>query len=122
MSITKIAEQMVRREYLKKNITLPLKFWNLPEYKPSYRRQMMLASKLCRTYGEEAVQNVIDREEWAFSLAPKKFPEMMEEEANRIKREKELQKLIKKPVEIEGQKDAPLFRAPLSNERSILDE
>lgn len=124
MSITKIAEQMVRREYLKKNITLPAKFWNLPEFKPSYRRQMMLASKLCRTYGEDAVQAVIDREEWAFSLAPKKFPEMMEIEANRIKTSKMLEEISekKKPVKIEGTESAPLFRPPISDKRSILDE
>jgi hypothetical protein len=123
MSITKIAAQMVQREYLKKNITLPPKFWNLPEYKPSYRKQMQLASKLIRTYGEEAVQNVIDREEWAFSLAIKKFPEMMEEEANRIKRSKMIQNATKKdPIKIEGIEEAPLFRAPISNERSLLDE
>ena len=114
---------MVRREYLKKNITLPPKFWNLVEYKPSYRRQMMLASKFIRAYGEEAVLNVINREEWAYSLAPKKFPEMMEEEANRLKRSKMLQEMTKKePVKLIGVEDAPLFRHPISDQRSILDE
>lgn len=124
MSITKIAAQMVQREYLKKNITLPAKFWNLPEFKPSYRRQMQLASKLIRTYGEEAVQNVIDREEWAYSLGTKKFPEMMEIEANRLKTSKMLQEHAekKKPAKIDNVEDTQLFRAPLSNKRSLLDE
>lgn len=121
MSIAKIAEQMVRREYLKKNITLPTKFWNLVEYKASYRRQMALASKLIRTYGEPAVQNVIDREEWAFSLAPKKFPEMMEIEAERLRREKILYESIKKPEKVDTE-GIPLFRPPVSDQRVLLDE
>ena len=121
MSITKIAEQMVRREYLRKNITLPTKFWNLVEYKPSYRRQMALASKLIRTYGETAVQNIIDREEWAYSLSPKKLPEMMEIEAERLKQEKILHASIKKPEKLDTA-GIPLFRPPISDQRVLLDE
>ena len=125
MSITKIAEQMVRREYLRKNIPLPAKFWNLVEYKPSYRRQMMLASKFIRTYGIEALERVIDRETWAYSLAAKKFPDLLELEVSKIKEEAIIKEMISKnkstymdDIDIS---DIPLFRSSKSD-NSFLEE
>jgi hypothetical protein len=126
MSITKIAEQMVRREYAKQNITLPAKFWNIPQFKPSYRRQMQLASKFVRAYGIDAVQSVIDREAWAYSLAPKCLPDMMEIEATRLNQIKINSEIIKNRPK-EGLSDTddtniPVFRAkPVANKR-LLDE
>ena len=126
MSITKIAEQMVRREYAKQNITLPAKFWNLPQYKPSYRNQMRYAAKFVRAYGEEAVQAVIDREAWAYSLAPKCFPDMMEIEAARLKQVKINNEIIKnRPKEELSDTDTagvPEFRAKPVTRKSLLDE
>ena len=125
MSITKIAEQMVRREYLKKNITLPAKFWNLPEFKPSYRRQMMLASKFIRTYGIEALERVVDRETWAYSLATKKFPDMLELEVSKIKEEALIKEIISKNKSTYTDKidmsDIPLFRPPKLDNSSFIE-
>lgn len=104
---------MVRREYARKNITLPAKFWNLQPYKASYCRQMQLASKLVRAYGEQAVQNVIDRETWAFSLAPKKFPEMMEIEANRLAKLALVEKITQDKKDNQPDMDGiPVWRSP----------
>lgn len=100
MSITQIAEKMLRREYNKKGVTLPVKFWNLVEYKTKYQFQMRLAAKLIRTYGEEAVQAVIDREAWCYSLAAKRLPDMMEIEANALRGEKIIEKITSKSPEM----------------------
>lgn len=126
MSITKIAEQMVRREYAKQNITLPAKFWNIPSYKPSYRRQMQLASKFVRAYGLKAVEAVINRETWAYSLAPKCLQDMMELEASKIKQAKINSEIInsrpKEELSDTDLEEVPAFRAKPVEHRPLLDE
>ena len=109
MSITQIAETMLRREYNKKMITLPVKFWNLVEYKPKYQLQMRLAAKFIRAYGEEAVQTVIDREAWCYSLAAKALPDMMEAQAEVLKTEKMVQRATPKAIEVIDE-SIPKFR------------
>lgn len=113
---------MVRREYNKKMVTLPVKFWNLVEYKGKYQLQMRLAAKLIRTYGEEAVQNVIDRETWCWSLAAKKLPDLMEAEAANLSKRKMIEKIITKPKEQEDFGDIPKFRNSVQPKSRLLDE
>ena len=115
---------MVRREYAKQNITLPAKFWNIPSYKSSYRRQMQLASKLVRAYGLKAVETVINRETWAYSLAPKCLPDMMEIEAAKIKQEEVVKEIINNR-QLEDKtdlSDIPEFRHIINSKGSILNE
>jgi len=110
MSITKIAEEMLKREYLKKNISLPVKFWNSPLYKPKYQHQMRRAAQFVRAYGIEAVQAVVDRETWCFSLAAKSLPNLMEIEMGKIKtREMVRAAQVARPKEIVDE-TASLFR------------
>ena len=84
MTRDKLVEMMVRRQYLKKGVNLPPHFWNLPDYKRDYRREVMLAAKLYRAYSEEAITNVMERETWCFSLAAKKLANMIEIEERRL--------------------------------------
>lgn len=88
MKIANLAELMIRREFLKKNIVLPDKFWNLPKYKTKFAQQMRIASKFFRTYDSEAIWNVIQRETWCFSLAAKKLPDLILEEQEKLKLQK----------------------------------
>jgi hypothetical protein len=122
VSITDIAKQMVKREYDKKLITLPAKFWNLPEYKGRFQLQMRLAAKLIRTYGEEAVQTVIDRETWCWSLAAKKLPDLMEAEASNLNKKKIVEEVTRKPAEREDLSNIPQFRNPIKPKSKLLDE
>lgn len=125
MSITSIAEQMVRREYARKYITLPAKFWNLPDYKGKYQFQMRMASKFVRAYGEPAVQAIIDRETWCYSLAAKKLPDMMELEASNLSKSKMVEELTLRKTEAttpEDIEDVPIWRLQSVSKRSILDE
>jgi hypothetical protein len=116
MSIVRLAETMVRREYSKKNKNLPDKFWNLPEYKPSYQNQMRHAAKLYRTYSEKAIWAVINREAWIFSLGLKKLSNMIEVEESKIKTNES------RPEKVEQEVDSslPAFRANKGG--SIFDE
>lgn len=119
MSITSIASLMITREYAKKNVTLPAKFWNLVEYKPKYQLQMRLASKFIRTYGEQVVQNVLDREVWCFSLAAKRLPDLMELEMSRLKKVEVVNQ--PKQEETSAPNNVPVFRVP-EKQKSLLDE
>lgn len=116
MSRERLAETMVRREYAKKGKNLPDKFWNLPEYRATYQNQMRFASKLYRTYSEEAVWAVINREAWIFSLALKKLANMIEIEENRIKT------LASRPAieDIKVNNDLPQFR--INKSKNLLDD
>jgi hypothetical protein len=107
---------MVRREYSKKNKNLPEKFWNLPEYKPSYQLQMRHAAKLYRTYSEEAIWAVINREAWIFSLGLKKLSNMIETEESKIKTSQARPERVEKEVD----NNLPVFRA--NKGESIFDE
>lgn len=125
MSITSIAEQMVRREYNKKMITLPAKFWNLQPYKGRFQLQMRLAAKMIRAYSEPAVQAVIDRETWCYSLAAKSLPDLMEVEASNLSKNKMIEELTLRKTESKAQEDiedVPIWRSPNVSKRSILDE
>jgi len=115
MSITKLAETMVRREYSRKQKNLPDKFWNLPEYKPSYQNQMRFAAKLYRTYSEKAIWNVINRESWVYSLAVKKLANLIEIEENKIKINDN-----KPIVEKETDTSLPAFR--IQKRENLLEE
>lgn len=119
MTIAEIAELMVRRSYARKNLCIPQKFWNLPEYRPSYQHQMRLAARLARTYGTEVLTNVLLKEEWCFSLAAKTLANLFEVEKNRLEMAK-LAKDIKKPVEVVDT-ELPLFRVE-EKKKTILDE
>lgn len=120
--ITKIAEEMIRREYRRKYLDLPAKFWNLPEYKQKYQNQMRFASKFVRTYGEEVVWNVLKKETWCFSLAAKSLPNLMEIEANRLKNKELVQEIQEsRPVE-KVDESVPLFRVKTNNTNKLLGE
>lgn len=119
MKLTEIAELMVRRKYLREYVCLPNKFWNLPEYKPEYQKQMRLAAQLSRTYGIEVVSTVILKEEWCFSLAAKTLANLFELEKSRLEKTK-LVENIKKPAEVVDP-SLPLFRVE-EKKKSILDE
>lgn len=122
MSITHIAETMLRREYNKRGITLPVKFWNLVEYKNKYQFQMRLAAKLIRTYGEPAVQAVIDRETWCYSLAAKSLPDLMEAESHSLRQKEMVEKITTKPKEQEDLADVPQWRNTAQPKSKLLDE
>lgn len=116
MSITRLAETMVRREYSRQNKNLPDKFWNLPEYKASYQLQMRHAAKLYRTYSESAIWAVINREAWIFSLGLKKLSTMIEVEENKIKANEARPKKIEQEID----NNLPVFRT--NSGGSIFDE
>ena len=116
MSRERLAETMVRREYAKKGKNLPDKFWNLPEYKFKYQNQLRFASKLYRTYSEEAIWNVITKEVWCFSLAAKTITPKIELEESKLKTLANRSK----PKEVIIDQSLPAFR--ITKEKNLLDE
>lgn len=99
MSLERIAELLVRREYEKQGKFLPEKFWNLPEYKYKYATQCRLAAKFIRTYGSDIVMKVLEKEKWCFSLAAKRLPQLFELEQHKSKIQKEAKDMLEKQKE-----------------------
>ena len=107
----RIVTTVMRRKYEKLGVTLPHKYWNLPEYKPEYRQQMIMASKFMKAYDIDAILNVLNKETWCFSLYAKQLPELIELEQSRLKKQKIQEKLQQesRPV-VKPAPNVPLFR------------
>lgn len=94
MSMERIAELLVRREFEKQGKFLPDKFWNLPAYKRKYAIQCQLAAKFIRTYGPEVIMSVLEKEKWCFSLAAKRLPHLFELEQHKRSIQKEAKQML----------------------------
>lgn len=80
-----LAVLMLKRQ--NKDTTLPANFWNLPKFKKAYQHQLRLATKLLKTYSEQAIQNVLQREDWIYSLAIKRLDDLLLVEETKISKE-----------------------------------
>ena len=119
MSITKIAEELVKREYQKKGVNLPIKFWNIPEYRPKYQMQMRYAAKLVRTFGEEAVWNALGKESWCYSLGGPKIQAAIELEASKLAQKETLRAIQQSRPEEDDDTALPAFRAVVENNKPL---
>ena len=78
-----LAEIAVTREASKKGIKLPIKFWNLPQWRLKYITQIQAANTLLKTYHEVAVIKAFQCREcsWMYSLrSPQLIPFIRGEE------------------------------------------
>lgn len=75
-----IAEIICQRVANKDKIgALPYKFWNLPKWKKLYIRQVSLANKLVKEYGDDFVRFIKSKSgEWILSLAIKDIKKKFE--------------------------------------------
>ena len=112
-----IAEIMVTREADKKRITLPYKFWNLPEWKKKYTRQIISANAILKLYSPMAVLNALKRKEtlWCHSLRTYQLTDIIEEEQKRLDNQ---DKLVLESQEIKTNNPAD-FRQVGAGQKSI---
>lgn len=59
---------VMKRKYEKSGKTLPVKYWNLPEFKSEYQHQMRGAAKLTKAFSFEAINKALENERWCWSL------------------------------------------------------
>lgn len=114
----RIVQKLIKRKYEKQGITLVEKFWNLPKYKNEYVRQTASVAKFIRAYGAEAVFNVVEREEWCWSLSPKQMPELMELEVGRLRRDKAKNEAKKSEPEEPQIENKQLFRKRINGQEA----
>lgn len=95
---TYLAELVMVRKYEKGRKKLPPKFWNLPEYKEEFQKQLIKAVSLSKIFDEQALLAVLKREKWIFSLYVKRLPNMIKVEERKVKKIKEVSKNNKDTV------------------------
>lgn len=114
----KLVTCILKRKYDKQGITLPVKYWNLPQYKEEYQHQMRAAAKIIRAYDIEAVWNVINKEKWCWSLHAKQLHILFEKEQADLNKKRiavsQIERLNKKEEE---QIKKPLFRKKDSGQK-----
>lgn len=86
-----LAEIMCVRKYAKKGINLPLKFWNLPEYKKEYRQQIISANSVLKVYEAPAILAALKTKDgaWQWSLRENKLLDVIEKQQNLLNKEKD---------------------------------
>lgn len=74
-----IAELVCTRYAKKNNIPMLDKFWNQPELKPFYTRQISLAHGLIKLFNAESIVIALNSKDgnWIFSLATKKLVDII---------------------------------------------
>lgn len=114
----KLVTCILKRKYDKQGITLPVKYWNLPQYKEEYQHQMRAAAKIIRAYDIEAVWNVINKEKWCWSLHAKQLYALFEKEQADLNKKRiavsQIERLNNKEEE---QVKKPLFRKKDSGQK-----
>lgn len=101
---------VMKRKYEKSGITLPKKYWNLPEYKKDYQHQIRGAAKLLKAFPLEAIIIALEKEKWCWSLHSPVLEEKIELESSTIEKNKiAARETIQEPArqQIENK---PLFR------------
>lgn len=73
-----IVEIMMNREAKKNGKSLPLKFWQLDEYKKKYKLTLFRINALIKAYSDEALVKVICANPWMYSLYFPGLPELLD--------------------------------------------
>lgn len=114
----KLVTCIMKRKYEKQGVTLPVKYWNLPQYKEEYQHQMRAAAKIIRAYDMEAVWNVINKEKWCWSLHAKQLHTLFEkEQANLSKQRIAISQIEQLNIKEEEEVKKPLFRKKDSGQK-----
>lgn len=81
-----ITEIVINNLAKKEKKVLPQKFWNVPEWKKTYKQEIILANSLLKVYPEQAVINAVSRPDtnWMTSLRIKKWVDYIKEEMQKL--------------------------------------
>lgn len=81
-----ITEIVINNLAKKQKKVLPEKFWNSPDWKKTYKQEIILANSLLKVYPEQAVINAVSRSDtnWMTSLRIKKWIDYIKEEMQKI--------------------------------------
>lgn len=106
----RLVATVMRRKCERSGVTLPEKYWNLPEYKKDYQHQIRAAAKLLKAFSIEAITAALEKEKWCWSLHSPVLQEKIELEQSSIEKNKiaiQQRERDSVPPQIENK---PLFR------------
>lgn len=111
------------REAKKKFKSLPLKFWNLDEYKKQYKLTLFRANALVKAYSEDSLVRAICNNAWLYSLFFPRMSELIETEEKFLAAQVAQVSKVEAPPVFE--EDVTSFRQVVrsnNNTKSKLDE
>lgn len=93
-----LCDLVIKRQSHMKKANLPDKYWNLPEWKPEYRKQIRRAHALLKAYNAISIIRTLKskRGESIYSLYFPGLPDMIEKEQIRIDKEEKAMENAKK--------------------------
>ncbi len=118
-----LAEMMCLRKSKKQNIPINSgKFWNSPEWKKDYQRQIQVAHGLLKLYNPESIIAALTSKEgnWIFSLSFKGLPEIIKNNEIKVERQRVIEEYIPKVIEVK-QEPAKEIAVPF-RKKSKLEE
>lgn len=122
-----LADLLCRRKGKKENLPLPNNYWNLPEWKVEYKRNILAANKFLKVYPFEVIKTVLTSKkfEWVYSLHFPGLKQPLIEENSRYERsliiKQEQEKNRQERVDIESTGKAPEIIGDKVSLRSRLD-
>jgi len=118
-----VVELLMSREAKKNGKSLPLKFWNLDEYKKKYKITLFRANALVKAYSEDSLVLAVCKNSWLYSLFFPRIDELIEECEKTLNSEIKMTKKLDKIQNFE--EDTLSFRQNVSNSKNMksrLDE
>ena len=84
-----LAEYVNARKAKKEKCELPNRYWNLPEWKTEYIRQVTQANALLKSFSIEAIVSALNSKEfnWTYSLMTKGLIDVIQREQAKIDRQ-----------------------------------
>ena len=94
-----LAEYVNARKAKKEKCELPSKYWNLPEWKTEYIRQVGQANALLKSFSIEAIISALNSKEfgWTYSLMTRGLIDVIQREEAKLLREKETIESLGRP-------------------------
>lgn len=114
----------MNREAKKNGKSLPLKFWNLDEYKKKYKLTLFRINTLIKAYSEDVLVKVICDNSWMYSLYFPGLPELLDAASKKVVAE--IKSVDTKVIKLaDNEQDTTSFKQQIkksNNMKSKLDE
>lgn len=119
-----IVEVMMTREAKKNGKALPLKFWQLDEYKKKYKLTLFRINALIKAYSDEVLVKVVCANPWMYSLYFPGLPDLLDEASKKMVAE--VKSVDTKVIKLaENEQDTTNFQQQIkksNNMKSKLDD
>lgn len=117
-----IVEILMNREAKKAGKSLPLRFWNIDQFKKKYIGQIFKTNALIKAFDDKSVVAAIINNSWLHSIFYPKLGDLIQKESDKLKSQvKDLDK-VQNFDELDVDSFRPVVTQKKNNMKSKLDE